>query len=440
MKLRAYVLSTLCILAGLCAGPLFADSEQVFRQARSYTVQIRTAVTLPFDGDSRTASVGAGFVVDAERGWVMTNAHVVARSPSKVMLAFRNGTYQPATKVYVDPYLDIAIVRIHKSQQRGLQAARLDCGQLPQVGHPVGAFGHPWKLMFTGTRGIVSGATSKFGDEMLQTDAPINAGNSGGPLISLKTNKVVGINTSSISNKKSQNTNFAVPMAYACRLLHLLQQGKNPSPPQFKVVFLHGFEGRKKLVVANTYLEQNQIDLRPGDEVIRVAGASKRLQNEGQLIHQLRGLGGQVALIVSRQGKQIVIKGKLPLAENVIQRQGIFFSGLLVAQSSYPDMKELNLHNVLMVHYVVSGSTAQTHEINRWDFLARVDGRPVTTLKALYRQLENAKQNNKPVVLVFKRLFEVSSHIVKYVTRTIPVKDLKRIGPPDSGIRAGVQP
>ena len=63
-------------------------AEIVFREARAYTVRIRTQITTPFMEDERGAFEGAGFLVDANRRWVLTNAHVVGRSPSDVQAAF----------------------------------------------------------------------------------------------------------------------------------------------------------------------------------------------------------------------------------------------------------------------------------------------------------------------------------------------------------------
>src|SRR3970282_1943953 len=126
------------------------------------------------------------------------NAHVVARAPSLVHVSFRGGEYLPAIKRYVDPVIDLAVLEIPaKHRPARLPAATLDCSQMAAIGHVVGAFGHPWNLSYPGTRGIISGITSKFAGmlEMLQTDAPINPGNSGGPLMSLKRGKGAGIDT-----------------------------------------------------------------------------------------------------------------------------------------------------------------------------------------------------------------------------------------------------
>ena len=93
------------------------------------------------------------------------------------------------------------IARVVAPTAPHVNAPTLDCGTMPPVAHSVGAFGHPWGFRFTGTRGITSAVTTRLGPNMLQTDAPINEGNSGGPLISLETGKVVGINTAKIKEE-----------------------------------------------------------------------------------------------------------------------------------------------------------------------------------------------------------------------------------------------
>ena len=186
----------LCLSVYLCLVPIraFADpTEDIFGRAVLYTVQIKAAVPVPFEGEEQEAWRGAGFLVDRQRGWIMTNAHVASRSPSTMEVGFKDRDFVDAYKVYVDPYLDLAIIAIDTSFIPPASVMpELDCGDLPRVGHAVGAFGHPWGLCFTGTRGIISGITSRFLKEDLQTDAPINQGNSGGPLISLQHGKIAG--------------------------------------------------------------------------------------------------------------------------------------------------------------------------------------------------------------------------------------------------------
>ena len=107
------------VVLGLFAGVAPAQAENgeaVFKKAPAYTVQIRTVVEMPFVDDEKSSGLGSGFVVDAKRGWVMTNAHVAARSPSHIRIAFRGEEYRPASKVYVDPYLDLAILQLSDEQ------------------------------------------------------------------------------------------------------------------------------------------------------------------------------------------------------------------------------------------------------------------------------------------------------------------------------------
>src|SRR6056297_227846 len=83
--------------------------EAIFADAADYTVRVQTRIEQALATDDVGVSEGAGFVVDIERGWIVTNRHVVGASPSEVRVALRDGTHQPASKVYVDPLSDIAV-------------------------------------------------------------------------------------------------------------------------------------------------------------------------------------------------------------------------------------------------------------------------------------------------------------------------------------------
>ena len=117
---------------------------------------------------------------------------------------------------------------------------------------------------------------------MLQTDAPINQGNSGGPLISLESGRIVGINTAGI--RGAQNTNFAVAIKYACRILQLLQRGEDPSPPDLRLVYFRDIDNRKELKVARSYAGDGMLTLMPGDIIKQVVGVDGAVENETQLI------------------------------------------------------------------------------------------------------------------------------------------------------------
>ncbi len=405
----------------LLSNKIFASEEDIFKQALAYTVKIKTRIDKPFLGDEKGAFTAAGFLVDVKQRLVMTNAHVVARSPSHISVAFYNGHYYKARKLYVDPFLDLALLELpENSIPKGIKEAELECNNIPAVGHPVGALGHPWGIFFTGTRGVISGLTDKFGGEFLQTDAPINSGNSGGPLISMKTAKVVGINTSSLNKNQDQNTNFATPMKYACKVLQLLQIGKNPSPPELPILFQLDIDDNNKLIVASTHLASDLIALENGDII-------DGFKNETQFIHALRGKLDHFSLTITRQNKKMILSGKFNVMQLVTERQGVFVSGIVIAPWWIRDWQEVNLPP-LVVNNVEAGSIGDDQKIQNWDNLVAIDRKPMKNLKELFTYLKEAELQKKKVHITLKRFSDLDDRLYDYLERPLKVVNLKYFG------------
>lgn len=406
-----------------------ATDEQIFEAARQYTVKVRTQVEIPFFGDKRGTYIGAGFVVDSDRGLIMTNAHVAARSPSKIRVAFHGGDFLPAKKFYVDPYIDLAILELSaQNRPAKMKSAKLDCKDTPAIGHPVGAFGHPWDLSFTGTRGIISGVTSKFPGmlEMVQTDAPINPGNSGGPLISLRNGEVLGINTA--SRRSSQNTNFAVPMNHACRILDLLRAGTDPAPPDFPMAFLSDVDETNRLIVAQLYEKTPGMPLREGDIIDGVDGIAERVKNRGQLIHLLRGRLDRADLRIRRGDREMVVHGRFKPAQYPAERKGVLTAGILMAPTPWRDFQELVGGKLsLMVHYIERGSAGDAERIKRMDLLYTMDGEPVENVDDLYQRIKTAFDNKRMVVFKFIRLEDMEENLFSFVERPVKVSNPRLI-------------
>src|SRR5260221_1814416 len=167
-------LALVLVLAGASALPR-APAENAFERAQAWTVYIKGSLETPFAHDEQGSWTGSGLVVDTARGWVLTNAHVASRSYAQLSIAFHNGKPLPVKRVYVDPYLDIAVLAYDpKALAKAAPEPTLECGKVPATGHPVGAYGHPSGFKFTRTRGITSAVTSRLGPDMLQTDDAIN--------------------------------------------------------------------------------------------------------------------------------------------------------------------------------------------------------------------------------------------------------------------------
>ena len=157
----------------------------------------------------RVQGQGSGVIVDAD-GYILTNHHVVQNLRS-VEIELSDGRLGNASVVGVDPHLDLAVL---KTELTDLTAAPWGDSSDLQSGELVWALGSPFGLSRTITRGIVS-ATERRGispgtyTEFLQTDAAVNPGNSGGPLVNVR-GEVVGINTA-IIGEDYRGVSFAIP-------------------------------------------------------------------------------------------------------------------------------------------------------------------------------------------------------------------------------------
>ncbi|OGA55040.1 MAG: hypothetical protein A3F74_07430 [Betaproteobacteria bacterium RIFCSPLOWO2_12_FULL_62_58] len=404
------------------------DSEAVFAAVAKYTMKIETTVRMPFvPKDELGVFFGAGFVVDARRGWVMTNAHVVQRSPATIRMKPRGGAWIPVKRVYVDPYLDVAIVASAEPDKlSGTTAASLACEEFPAVGHPVGAFGHPWGLDYTGTRGIVAGVSDKFEVGALLTDAPINSGNSGGPLISLVTGRVVGINTSAIDAAGVQNLNFAVAARYACKILDLLRAGRDPSPPEGTLVFFDDVEDTGILKVARNFTPPGHLALLPGDMIKAVVGEAGPITRESELIHALRGRLDDFTLRVERAGKEIKLSGNLPAATKLLDRKIVYASGVVFGHRRHFNAAEVNLGRILATH-VEEGSLGRSAGFQQLDAIATIDGESVQDLDEMYRLLDQARAAGRSVnVVVTKQVVGPQGRVFfAYREISLPVKELR---------------
>ena len=174
-------------------------------------------------------ALGSGFVA-AEGGLILTASHVVGRSEA-VTLRLHDGTSISGTVVAVDKSIDTAVIRAEESAASDLKPFVLGPLADVQVGEMTIAIGSPFGLSQTVTTGIVSalGRTvpTPMGDlhDLIQTDAAINSGNSGGPLAD-REGRAIGINTAIASaSGGSDGIGFAVPVDQAARVLDKVKDG-----------------------------------------------------------------------------------------------------------------------------------------------------------------------------------------------------------------------
>src|SRR4249919_2004339 len=271
-------------------------------------------------------SLGSGVIVDAARGLVLTNHHVI-EGADEVSVTLSDGRTMKAQFVGSDPDTDVALMRITADKLPAIPLA--DTAAL-RVGDFVVAVGNPFGLGQTVTSGIVSavgrsGLTGFGYQNFIQTDASINPGNSGGALVNLR-GELVGINAASFNPRGSNAGNiglgFAIPGNLAREVMRqLMAYGEvrrgslgvelgDVTPELAKQFNLGNARGA---LVARVYngTPAATAGMKPGDLIV---SANNQRIGSAQELHNLEGLlpvGQPMRIGVVREGKPLVIRATL---------------------------------------------------------------------------------------------------------------------------------
>jgi putative serine protease PepD len=253
---------------------------------------------------------GSGVILTAD-GNVLTNNHVVEGAQGPITVTLNDGSEHQATVVGTSPSYDLAVIKLQNVSN--LTPATLGQSSQLQVGQPVVAIGSPQGLTGTVTTGIVSAFNRTVATQSesggpavvyngLQTDAPINHGNSGGPLVNLD-GQVVGIN-SAIAGDNSTGLGFAIPVDQAKRVAEEIMKTGTATKP------LLGVQGSTqdnstdgaKLAVVQPGSPAANAGLATGDVVTKVGDA--KVDDFADLVARIGSYapGAQVPLTVSGSG------------------------------------------------------------------------------------------------------------------------------------------
>ena len=232
-------------------------------------------------------SLGSGFIISSD-GYILTNNHVVAGADS-VTVRLQNRRILTARVVGADAAYDIALLKVHAG--RPLPTVRIGDSHLLKPGQWVLAIGSPFGFDYTVTHGIISAVgRSLLGSKQkdvnfIQTDVPINRGNSGGPLFNLK-GKVVGVNSQIYSNTGGyMGVSFSIPINIA---MHVVQQLKT------KGYVTHGRLGVVVQQVDASMVKALKLRTESGAIVVKVVPGSAADKAGIQVGDIIIGYNGQV--------------------------------------------------------------------------------------------------------------------------------------------------
>jgi len=279
---------------------------------------------------STSTATGSGVII-SDDGYILTNNHIVDASSSsssyytvseakKVVVYLYNEDEPIEAKIIgTDSVTDLAILKIDRDD---LTPAKIGDSDSVQVGEFAMAVGNPLGMESSVTSGIVSAVNREITDSdgitysLIQTDAAINSGNSGGALVNAK-GQVIGVNFLKVSGTGVEGLGFAIPVNDAKEIAEQLIQYNKVKRPYMGIsgLDLSKQEAQRYRLVEGIYIRSvedfsaaQKADLRIGDVIIKFDGKDVKTMNELNAIKNTHKIGDEITLVVNRSGEEKEIK------------------------------------------------------------------------------------------------------------------------------------
>jgi serine protease Do len=302
---------------------------------------------LGFSQPTEQQSAGTGIIIDSA-GLIITNRHVVPKGTTSVSVTLSDGTkydnVQVLGRTRGNDSLDIAFLKIQDTKGKKLAPASIGDSSKMQVGDPVVAIGNALgQFQNTVTSGIVSGfgrsiqagdgsngGSSENLEDLFQTDAAINEGNSGGPLVNLD-GQVIGINTAIAGD--AQSIGFAIPISDVSGLIKSVKDTGKLQRPYLGVVYVPltddvakqydlrttrgAYVPHSSVVGQDSVVDggpADKVGIKEGDIITKVGNTTIDQNNSLTAVLDKHAVGDQVQLTVLRDGKQLKLTATLAAA------------------------------------------------------------------------------------------------------------------------------
>ena len=365
--------------------------------------------------------LGSGVIID-EKGYILTNEHVIHNAdPDKITVKLPDGRKFPGKITGSDPRSDLAVVKI---VGKNLPVAKLGDSDTLKVGQWVIAIGNPFGFLLndpqpTLTVGVVSALNralsgtplgkGKFYEGLIQTDAAINRGNSGGPLVNSK-GEVIGINVAIFSTSGgSEGIGFAIPINTARGIIGNLIKGKKISygwlgvsiqnlDPNLSKKFR--FSPEQNGVLVGGVIENSpagKAGLKQGDIITEVEG--KTINSASELVRVIgrTPVGKKVEIKIFRDGKEKVLTvkiGERPSKPGELNNEQKLWRGIKAQELTKDLAKRLGLPEEkegVLVSEVETGSAAYEAGLKSGNVIDEIDRVKIRNLEDYRRVIKGIK-------------------------------------------------
>ena len=367
----------------------------------------------------RTA--GSGFII-SDDGFIVTNNHVVEEAET-IKITLSNDEVYDAEVIGLDPRMDLALLKINPEED--LPYVSFGDSENSKVGEWVVAIGNPFGLGGTVTAGIISALGRNIGsgpyDHFIQTDAPINKGNSGGPLFNMN-GEVIGVNTAILSpNGGSIGIGFSMSSAVVEKVVEQLKTfgetrrgwlGVRIQDVTEDVAEALGIEKTDGALVTDVPEgPAKNGGLKSGDVIIEFDG--KKIKDTRELVRIVGDsqVGKKVLVKVLRDGKELSLSVKLGrLEDNMASSQPVRqkskkveFAGMTLSNVDKEIAEEFgidaSIKGVVIVD-VKPGSVAEEKGLKKGDVIIQVNRVKISSTEELKKLNEEAKRAKKTSVLM----------------------------------------
>jgi serine protease Do len=382
------------------------------------------------EGEGRVEGLGSGFIID-KRGYIVTNNHVI-NDADEINVTLSDGRKLKAELIGTDPQTDLALLKVDSKQ--ALPSVMFAESDGTRVGDWVVAIGSPFGLGGSVTAGIISarGRDIQSGpyDDYLQIDAPINSGNSGGPVINAE-GKVVGVNTAIYSpNGGNIGIGFAIPAGEAARVVSQLREhggvtrgwlGVQIQPLSTEMAEALHVKDQTGALVAEVLPSSpaQSAGIKVGDVIMSFddtllkdprdlskAVAKAEPGSKVNILIMRNGRSQQLTTTIERNAQNdVAINDNMPRDPNNAKNLDAAL-GVALGQLTSEARAQLNLDDNVQGALVVgvkNGSAADNSGLKPGDIIVRINNAEVADANSAKQALATTHSDKRPVVVLVRR-------------------------------------